>query len=232
MAVCDARYSFTLFNVGERGSNNDSGILQASAFGNAFEDGLFNIPPPEKIPGCELDVVPYFLVGDEIFPLKNWLLRPYPGTKKGTLTEPKSVFNYRLSRARRVIENTFGILVARWRIFRAPIKASVENIDKYVLATLSLHNYLRQTENAGYCPLGFVDREDADGNIKPGEWRSEVQSGNALLPLKRKRHNTRYTDSAITLRDSLKTYLNGPGSVPWQVKYVRRTGRDSDSDSS
>ena len=58
------------------------------------------------------------------------------------------IYNYRHSRARRVIENAFGILRARWRIFSQPIKASVQNTEKYVMACLCLHNYLRQTENS------------------------------------------------------------------------------------
>ena len=62
------------------------------------------------------------------------------------MEEAKFVFNYRLSRARRVIENTFGILVARWRIFRGFIRASPKNVERYVLAGLCLHNYLRQTD--------------------------------------------------------------------------------------
>ncbi|CAH1998036.1 unnamed protein product [Acanthoscelides obtectus] len=36
--------------------------------------------------------MPYFFVGDEAFPLKPYLMRPYPGRQ---LTEQKSVFNYR-----------------------------------------------------------------------------------------------------------------------------------------
>ena len=152
-------------------------------------------------------------------------MRPYTGFKKGNLDDEKSIFNYRLSRARRVIENTFGILVARWRIFRGPIKASPQNIEKYVLATLSLHNYLRQTDNAGYCPNGFVDSENSSGQIKPGEWRSIV-NGATFHPLQ-KPHNTRCANSALCIRESLKHYLNGAGAVPWQVKYVRRTGEES-----
>ena len=73
-----------------------------------------NIPESEKIPGDELEL-PYFLVGDEIFPLQTWLMRPFSG--KALINETRKIFNYRLSRARRMIENTFGILVARWRIF-------------------------------------------------------------------------------------------------------------------
>ena len=51
------------------------------------------------------------MVGDEIFGLKPYLIRPYSGQRSARL--PQDVFNYRLSRARRVIENAFGILVAR-----------------------------------------------------------------------------------------------------------------------
>ena len=226
MAVCDARYNFVLFDVGQYGSGNDSGALNESDFGKTFQKYLFNYPEPEPIPGCSLEKVPFFLVGDEIFPLKDWLMRPYPG--RGGLTEEQNVFNYRLSRARRVIENTFGILVDRWRIFRGPIRASTQNVEHYVLAAMALHNYLRQTDNAGYCPTGFVDSEDSTGKIKEGEWRSIVRN-DAFTPLK-KRHNTRSAYSAKMIRECLKNYLNGAGAVSWQLKHVRSTGTDSESD--
>ena len=64
---------------------------------------------------CNVSLLPYFLVGDEVFALKPWLQCPYPGK---LLTEHKWIFNHRLSRARRVIENTFGILRARWKVFK------------------------------------------------------------------------------------------------------------------
>ena len=86
----------------------------------------------------------------------------------GKLLEPEKVHNYRQSRARRVIENAFGILRARWRIFNHPIKESVENTERYVMACLCLHNYLRQTENSFYTPQGFVDAEVRNGEIKDG----------------------------------------------------------------
>ena len=36
MAVCDAHYVFSLMNVGDFGSNNNSGVLENSAMGKAF----------------------------------------------------------------------------------------------------------------------------------------------------------------------------------------------------
>ena len=68
-----------------------------------------NLPSAEDLAGFSRNPLNCFLVGDEIFPLKAWLLRPYPGN----LTDSQKVFNYRLSRSRRTMENTLGILVSR-----------------------------------------------------------------------------------------------------------------------
>ena len=165
------------------------------------------------------------MVGDEIFPLKPWLMRPYPGTGTGKMSESQKVYNYRQSRARRVIENAFGILRARWRIFSHPIKASVENTEKYVIACLCLHNYLRQTENSLYTPQGFVDLELGNGEIKVGEWRSHIQEDGCLRSLNISKGGRRKI-VANELREDLKTFLNSElGSVPWQLYYVRYAGK-------
>lgn len=170
LAACDADSCFTLYDVGSYGSNNDSGILANSAIGEKFESGNMNLPDPERLIGSNFEPLPFYLLGDEIFPLNPWLIRPYPGSNLG---EAERIYNYRHSRCRRTIGNAFGILVARWRIFSTPIKASVENVEKYVLACLALHNYLEQTSNAYYAPHGFVDCIGSDGSIRLGDWRAE-----------------------------------------------------------
>ena len=141
LAVCDAKYNFTLVDVGQYGSNNDSGVLAQSKISSAFENNTLNLPESEVLPGTNL-YIPYFLAGDEIFPLKPWLPRPHPGRLLQLL---EMIDNYRHSRARRVIENAFGILRARWRIFSHPLKASVQNTERYAMARLCLHNFRRQT---------------------------------------------------------------------------------------
>ena len=114
----------------------------SSEMGMRFEVKDFNFPQDKDLEECLYKPLPYFLLGDEIFPLKPWLMRPFPGNN---LSEENRIYNYRHSRARRTIENTFGILAARWRIMLKPIRASVENVEKYICACLGLHNYLRQT---------------------------------------------------------------------------------------
>ena len=98
------------------------------------------------------------------------------------LQEDQSVCNYRHSHPRHVIENTFDILLTRWRNFHTPINASVEIVEKYVKAAVLLHNYLRPTENADYCPSGFIDSEDFSGNIQTDYWRESFQF-NSQAPL-------------------------------------------------
>ncbi|KYN03443.1 hypothetical protein ALC62_05712, partial [Cyphomyrmex costatus] len=105
MAACDARYRFTLFDVGAYGSDSDGGILSTSTFRKALYEA--------RLPGSDQETSCYF-VADEAFQMSTNIMRSYPGR---FLNDQKRIFNYRLSRARRTIENTFGILSARWRIF-------------------------------------------------------------------------------------------------------------------
>ena len=104
-------------------------------------------PLAESIPTCPFDPLPFNILGSEIFPPKTWLMHPYPAK---ILQEDQSLYNFKHSCPRRVIENTFHILVARRSIFNTPINDSVENVEKYVNGTVTLLNYLRQTENAAY----------------------------------------------------------------------------------
>ena len=56
-------------------------------------------------------------------------------------------------------------------IFHKPIRATIENMEKYTLACLTLHNYLRLTDKAHYTLSRFVDSEYNFGNLLPSEWR-------------------------------------------------------------
>ena len=80
VAICDANYCFTMFDVGQFGSNNDSGILLNSEMGMAFEFDKLKVLRKSVI-NIEIGALPYFQVSDEIFRFKRWLMRPYPGTE-------------------------------------------------------------------------------------------------------------------------------------------------------
>lgn len=70
------------------------------------------------------------------------------------LNDRKRIFNYRLSRARRVIENVFGISVARFRIFRRSIIGKVEHVVEATKAVVALHNFLRLAVKRGTAEHG------------------------------------------------------------------------------
>ncbi|XP_050322662.1 uncharacterized protein LOC126754594 [Bactrocera neohumeralis] len=118
LAACDAKYTFTAISVGAYGSQSDGGIFHATRFGEDLLENRLPLPPDTPLP-LSSHPFPYYFVGDCAFPLKNNLMKPYPGVN---ITRAQRIFNYRLSRARRVIENAFGILTARWRVLRTTME--------------------------------------------------------------------------------------------------------------
>jgi hypothetical protein len=106
MAVADAEYKFIFVDVGTNGGIVDGGVWNKCALKNAIECGILTIPEINKVGSKDL---PYVFVGDEAFPLKRYLMKPYPGR---SLTDERHVFNYRLSRLR-IVENAFGLLTSQ-----------------------------------------------------------------------------------------------------------------------
>ncbi|XP_018357375.1 PREDICTED: uncharacterized protein LOC108757457 [Trachymyrmex cornetzi] len=216
MEVCDADLRFTYVSIGSAGRESDGGIFQSLDFGKCIETETLPLPPPKALPGTNI-CLPAVFVGDAAFPLLKNLLRPYPGTN---LSPEKIIFNYRLSSARRTIENTFGVMSARWRIFRRPIIASLSTVNNIVKCCVVLHNWLRNAElnilpgQRRYIPVGFVDLEDRYGNVEAGQWRNEEPPGALRCFASNVSRNSE--NDAKVIRQMYTDYFMKEGEVPWQ----------------
>lgn len=139
MALVDARYQFIAVDIGSYGKNSDGGIFHNSNMKNYLETEILHHLEDKPLPGMTMKM-PHVIVGDEAFPLKTYLMRPYPGAQCDDIE--KQQFNYRLSRARRVVENAFGILSQRFRIYNRRIHLQPEVVDNVILTTCILHNFI------------------------------------------------------------------------------------------
>ncbi|XP_051154475.1 uncharacterized protein LOC127277417 [Leptopilina boulardi] len=228
MAVCDYEYKFSLVDIGSFGSCNDAGIFHESQISEGLFNGSLNFPR-EYFPIDNSNIsTPIYLVGDSIFPISTKLMKPYGGSFLGDM---KNIFNYRLSRARRIVENAFGILSSRWRILYTSISADPERVENIVMAVICLHNYLmsvnnmQEAQNRRYCPLSYIDQETDDGHLILGDWRFNGRDQLQDFPPRTSRQETL---AGQEMRDQLARFFMTPaGSIPWQNDYIRR-GRHAD----
>lgn len=208
LACVDANYCFRYFNVGTNGRASDAAVFAKSSLNAALEDVENRLHFPKN----------GVLVADDAFPLKNYILKPFG--RSNNLSRKQKIFNYRLSRARRVVENAFGILVSRFRVFERPIAVGINKVDGIIKAALVLHNWLKMTSSESYTPTGYVDTEDlTTKSIIQGTWRTQNSSWNGLHNLQ-VHTNRNYTRSTYNVRDEYADYFSGEGAVPWQLDMI------------
>lgn len=75
--MADANKRFLTIEVGGRGKQSDGGTFNASSLNRLLERGAFNMPEPRTVPNSNI-TAPYVIVADEAYPLKEYLMRPYP----------------------------------------------------------------------------------------------------------------------------------------------------------
>lgn len=211
MGLVDSNYQFTFVDVGAEGKASDGGVWKQSTLFQQLNEASnpLNFPDPDEIVGIR-DPKPYFIVADDAFALSVNLLKPYG---RRFLTKKQVIFNYRLSRARIVVENTFGILSTRFRILRREIEMRPEGAEKIVMATVVLHNMLRQ-KAPSYIGPRSVDYTDENHDIVEGLWRREPP-----LDSLQSTHRRNPTQAAQALRDRLSDYfLQREGELSWQYR--------------
>ena len=106
-------FSFLYVDVGCQGRISDGGVFRHTTLFRAVDNGYAGLPPDSPYPYTDVDM-PFAFVGDEAFPLRAYLMKPFP---QRNLSHEQRVYNYRASRARRTVENAFGILANRLLMF-------------------------------------------------------------------------------------------------------------------
>ena len=203
LAMVDADYKFTYVEVGSEGRASDAGVWKSSSLFKALYDqqNPLDLPGPVQIDGID-EPVPYFIVADDAFPLTTHVMKPYSRTN---LSAPQRIFNYRVSRARMVVESAFGILTSKFRVLQGTMLLSPDNAEVVIVACCTLHNFLRRR-----CGKSYFNQA-APAPAAPGA---------ANPPVAGVRQPNAST-SAKAQRDSLAEYfVSEQGEVPWQYERV------------
>lgn len=202
LALVDHTYNFTFIDIGSYGSTSDGGIFAKSSLRRACEENVLNWPNGSVI------------LGDEAFPLTPYLMKPYP--RRNQLTVAQKVYNYRHCQPRRIVENAFGILSSRFRVFKSPISLAPHIVIKVANAACALHNWIRKMGNDVTITADIEDH--LAGRIIPGSWRQgRIPEG--LGDLRAVLH-WNYLPEARQCRENLANYFMDAGAVDWQYRMI------------
>lgn len=216
MGLVDANYRFISIDVGARGSEGDANVFNRSTLGRMIksDDPNLNLPP-DALVGTE--PLPHYFIGDDAFPLMKRLLKPYKPKRNVPLTREEIICNYRISRARRCVENAFGILTSKWACVGKTFHCKPVNAKRIVAACCLLHNFLISQRYEPYIPMEYRDMTDENGVYVAGIWRSN--NPDQVLANLQFTSVGRIHEDAKRCRDILKRFVNCAfGALSWQAR--------------
>lgn len=203
LALADANYKLIYIDVGSKGRISDGGVFSRSTLYTAIERDMLNIPAPSFLPGSDIKT-PYVIIADDAFALKTYMMKPYNfrGQDIG-----QRVFNYRLSRARRMIESVFGLMATKFRVLRSTIELREANVKTCVLAICTLHNFLLASDRNSYIQ-SLDDEEEIDDAQSDLDQTPQNVDRNASVEAK-------------NVREKLKDYfISETGQVSWKYDMI------------
>ena len=202
LALVDANYCFLYVDVGAPGRCGDAGVFANSSLKLGLDGNILNLPAAGHLPGTQT-LCNHHIIGDDAFPLSSNLMKPYPHRNQENSVK---IFNYRFSRARRAVENAFGILANRFRVFLTTTALDPQDCEKLVLAACCLHNYLISKQSGHYLATAI----DEEYNL--------LHDANLLSM--QPSHSKNGTVNAIIQRNTLREYFSKEGAVYWQENMI------------
>ncbi len=89
LALVDGDDKFLCLDVGQNGSSSDAQIFNKCELKEGIEDGTIGFPPEYPLPKDNRQM-PYFILGDNAFALKTWLMKPF---SQRNMTDKQRIFN-------------------------------------------------------------------------------------------------------------------------------------------
>lgn len=205
LGCCNADGVFTSIECGYAGRNSDGGVFRVSAFGRWLESNN-TLPPSTELPHDQSgNKFPFYFAADAAFPLRKNIMRPYP---ERNMNNKMRMFNYRLSRGRKNIECTFGMMTQKFQIFLTPIRCrKYDTIISIIQCACVLHNFIRIKDGTLFTiPSGLTTENNNQQNAR------EIPFVDNL--------NIDETSSPQHLRNYLANYFLLPNvTLPWQWNY-------------
>ncbi|XP_037808911.1 protein ALP1-like [Lucilia sericata] len=195
MAACNAKYQITHADVAL-----PKEIKEKDNFINRLIQKQLQLPNDMVMPDTGLMLSPYFITPAN-FPLVDNVMRPYPGK---ILTPEKHNLNENLKVGSRLIENTLGILIWKWKVLQNKFTCRMDiGVEHIVKATMILHNFAMQHDSC-YFHKKFVDHYD-DNSLEfvPGLWRQQ----DFQITHSKIYYESNAKEEAFANRDLLKEYL-------------------------
>ena len=180
----DHQGHFTDVYVGWPGRVHDARVFANSSLYQRGQN--CNLLPDWKKPIAGKDI-PLVILGDPAYPLLPWLMKAYPNN--GHLTHEQKRFNYRLSKARVVVEHCYGRLKGRWRCVLKRLDVDVNDVPELVAACCVLHNICE------------IHREEFSDDLLEGVESQASDRGSAVAS------SIQPQESAVNIRNALTSHF-------------------------